>query len=306
MSNENPIPNLPPKLSSASALASKNEKASLMQFNNKESKPESITAKQLLLNSQQVENEELTVESAETFDDKTSNINESLAHIEITEQSVPDDVEHDVTSLGSEEDEVEEDNSHDDNLYGNSLEIIKHTGYLNTAIWAILTAAVTGLVAYFFTPGMSWLPLGVLGFFAGVIAAVDYKTHLIKNNHILVTAAVTVPLAIIVGLQLGWWNILGGVVSAILIMAIFLGLVIFVGFGSGGDIKYSPVPAFVLGVVNPLLPAIWFFYALIITALLLVIRKKKQTSFGEGMAIAAPLAIITVKFFYDLVGLPYL
>jgi hypothetical protein len=174
-------------------------------------------------------------------------------------------------------------------------------------VWAVLTATVTGTVAFFFTPGdFTWIALSVLGFMTGVIAAVDRKTHLIKNQHTILTAILTAPLAIWVGFTLGGWNILFGLLSAAVVFGVFIFLVIKANFGSGGDIKFSPVPAFALGVVNPLISALWLFYALIITVILLIVRKQKSTSFGEGMAISLPFAIFSVYALYSMTGLAYM
>lgn len=218
-----------------------------------------------------------------------------------------EELKEEVLSERSEAGETEDElNEHSDNLYGGPWEIIQYTGVARTAIWAVLTAALSGAAAFFFAPGPSWIMVTVFAFFAGAIAAVDSKTHLIKNRHSLITAAVSLPLGIFVASQLGWWNLLGGAVSAIAIMGTLLLLVIFVGFGSGGDLKFSPIPAFVLGVINPFLAALWFFLSLITTMVLLVTSKKKEIAFGTGMAIALPIAIIATKFFFDVAGLPYL
>lgn len=191
--------------------------------------------------------------------------------------------------------------------YGGPWGIIKHTGYVTVAVWALLTAAATGAAAYFLTPGdYTWIALSVLGFMTGAIAAVDRKTHLIKNQHTILTAILTVPLALLAAINLGGWNILYGLISAIVIFGVFFLLIVFVNFGSGGDIKFAPIPAFALGVVNPMVAVLWLFYSLIITVAILAIRKQKTTSFGEGMAISLPLAIASVYGMYSLAGLPYM
>lgn len=195
-----------------------------------------------------------------------------------------------------------------EDTYGGPWGIIKYTGYVPVAIWAVTTAAVTGTVGLFFTPGdFTWVVLAVLGFMTGVIAAVDRKTHLIKNQHTILTAGLVVPLSVVaVFFGLNAWNLLFGLLSAVVVFGVFIFLVIKVNFGSGGDIKFSPVPAFALGVVNPLISALWLFYALIITVILLVIRKEKSTSFGEGMAISLPFAILSVWALYSMTGLAYM
>jgi hypothetical protein len=203
--------------------------------------------------------------------------------------------------------ETSEDAEPVEDIYGGPWGIIKHTGYIPVALWAVLTAAVTGAVSYFFTPGdYTWIALSVLGFMTGVIAAVDRKTHLIKNQHTILTAILTVPLAVWAGINLGGWPILFGLLSAAVVFGVFIFLVIKANFGSGGDIKFSPVPAFALGVVNPLISALWLFYALIITVILLIVRKEKSTSFGEGMAISLPFAIFSVYALYSMTGLAYM
>lgn len=202
---------------------------------------------------------------------------------------------------------------HDDNLYGNAWEIIKYSGISMTFIWGALSGVVAGVAGYFFAPQPSWVLLAVLGFFVGVIANVDRKTHLIKNAHTLTMLVVSLPLAAYVASQLGWWNLLGGLVSGVAIMGVFLLLIIFVGFGSGGDLKSAPVVAFALGVVNPLIPAIWFFLALVITTVLIVVRsskktqlKERNTSFGEGMAAAIPLAVIATYLAFSASSIAYM
>lgn len=203
--------------------------------------------------------------------------------------------------------ETSEDVEPVEDIYGGPWGIIKHTGYIPVAVWAVLTATVTGAVSYFFTPGdYTWIALSVLGFMTGVIAAVDRKTHLIKNQHTILTAILTVPLAVWAGINLGGWPILFGLLSAAVVFGVFIFLVIKANFGSGGDIKFSPVPAFALGVVNPLISALWLFYALIITVILLIVRKEKSTSFGEGMAISLPFAIFSVYALYSMTGLAYM
>jgi Flp pilus assembly protein protease CpaA len=202
---------------------------------------------------------------------------------------------------------AEESEEDEEDPYGGAWGIIKHTGYVPVAVWAVLTAVITGASAYFFAPGdFTWIALGVLGFMTGVIAAVDRKTHLIKNQHTIATAIVTIPLSVIAALQLSAWNILFGALAAVLVFGVFIFLIIKVNFGSGGDIKFSPIPAFALGVVNPLISALWLFYALIITVILLVVRKEKRTSFGEGMAISFPFAIASVYALYSMAGLSYM
>lgn len=235
-----------------------------------------------------------------------------------TESTLKDAIltETSATDLNLEKPETEEltssENSEDGeaeevDIYGGPWGIIKHTGYLNVAVWAVLTAVITGATAFFLTPGdFTWIALGVLGFMTGVVAAVDRKTHLIKNQHTIATAILTVPLALLVAFNLGTWNVLFGVIAAVAVFGVFIFLILKVGFGSGGDIKFSPVPAFALGVVNPLISALWLFYALIITVILLIVRKQKSTSFGEGMAISLPFAIASVYALYAMTGLPYM
>ena len=209
-------------------------------------------------------------------------------------------------SKTDEKKEEELDDSHDGNKYGNAWEIIQHTGVAFTATLAILSAVVAGAAAYFFAPQPAWIAIAALGFFMGLVAAVDLKTHLIKDQHTIIAAIVTVPLGIFVASQLGWWNLLGGGVTAIAIFASFFALILFANFGSGGDIKFSPIPSFVLGVVNPLLGALWMFLALVFSFILLVSLKAKYVPFGAGMAIALPVAIVATKFAFDAVGLVYL
>jgi hypothetical protein len=234
----------------------------------------------------------LTIDSTET-----SETDVTLGQVEAPEEAK-------TTEPSETSEEIEDD------PYGGPWGIIKHTGYVPVALWAILTAAVTGAVAYFFTPHTGspaiWITLGVLGFMTGVIAAVDRKTHLIKNQHTILTAILTGPLAVWAGITLGGWNILFGLLSSVVVFGVFIFLVIKANFGSGGDIKFSPVPAFALGVVNPLISALWLFYALIITVILLMVRKQKSTSFGEGMAISLPFAILSVYALYSMTGLAYM
>lgn len=226
------------------------------------------------------------------------------AGLEFDETQLKPTAENITEVQGKEETEIPED--HRDDRYGNGWEIIKHTGVATTAIWAVLSAGAAGAAAFFFAPGPSWILMAVFGFFAGAIGAVDAKTHLIKNVHTVITAAATVPLAVFVASQLGWWNLLGGAISAICLFGTLIALIIFVGFGSGGDLKFSPVPGFALGVINPFLAVLWFFIAMIVTMVILIVGKKKETAFGVGMVIAVPIAIVATYFCYQLVGLPYM
>lgn len=237
--------------------------------------------------------------SLEIDSTEISETDEALGQVESSE-----DVEG---SEDSGKTETSEDTEPVEDVYGGPWGIIKHTGYVPVAVWAVLTAAVTGTVSYFFTPGdYTWIALSILGFMTGVIAAVDRKTHLIKNQHTILTAILTVPLAVWVGITLGGWNLLSGAIAAVAVFGVFIFLILKVGFGSGGDIKFSPIPAFALGVVNPLISALWLFYALIITVILLIVRKQKSTSFGEGMAISLPFAILSVYALYSMTGLAYM
>lgn len=254
--------------------------------------------------------EEVADLSTETTLEPKENNEDSVVIIDSTETSETD------VALGQVESpsegymkEIETSEPNENDPYG-PWGIIKHTGYVAVALWAVFTAAMTGAVAYFFTPHTgspaTWITLAVLGFMTGVIAAVDRKTHLIKNQHTIATAIVTVPLAVWSGITLGGWNILFGLLASVVVFGVFIFLVIKANFGSGGDIKFSPVPAFALGVVNPLISALWLFYALIITVILLMVRKQKSTSFGEGMAISLPFAIFSVYALYSMTGLTYM
>jgi hypothetical protein len=198
------------------------------------------------------------------------------------------------------------DETHDGNRYGGPWAIIKHVGVVYTAVWAVLSAVASGAAAYYFAPQPAWIVVTVFAFFAGVIAAVDSKTHLIKNEHTLVTGIITVPLAAFLAFQLGPWNLLGGGISAAVTMGTLLLLAVFIGFGSGGDLKFSPLPGFVLGVINPILAALWFFLSLVVTMVLLLVNKKKEFAFGAGMVIAIPIALVVTKILFDAAGLPYL
>lgn len=250
-----------------------------------------------------VETPEPAVESL-SVEDVTENIVKETLHSETSDTDVA--LGQEVKSEEGTEDTEDKEDSKED-TYGGPWGIIKHTGYVPVAVWAVLTAVVTGASAYFFAPGdYTWIALGILGFMTGVIAAVDRKTHLIKNQHTIATAIVTIPLSVLVALNLNALNIVFGLLAAALVFGVFIFLIIKVNFGSGGDIKFSPVPAFALGVVNPLISALWLFYALIITVILLIVRKEKRTSFGEGMAISFPFAIASVYALYSVAGLPYM
>lgn len=249
--------------------------------------------------------------STETTSERKENDSESAVIVDATETSETDVALGQVESPSEENfEELETSETNEDDPYGGPWGIIKHTGYVPVALWAVLTSVMTGAVAYFFTPHTgspaTWITLAVLGFMTGVIAAVDRKTHLIKNQHTILTAILTVPLAVWSGITLGGWNILFGLLASVVVFGVFIFLVIKANFGSGGDIKFSPVPAFALGVVNPLISALWLFYALIITVILLMVRKQKSTSFGEGMALSLPFAIFSVYALYSMTGLAYM
>jgi len=203
---------------------------------------------------------------------------------------------------------VEDEEIHDDKYYGNAWEIIQYAGVAKTTVWAVLSAAVSGLAGYFFAPGPSWIMLTVIGFFLGVIAAVDLKTLLIKNTHTLITAAFALPLGVFVASQLGWLNLVGGLITAAAVMGTLLLLVIFVGFGSGGDLKFSPVIGFVLGVINPMVAVLWFFISMVLTMIMIIVfsPKKKVFPFGVGMVMAVPIAVIVTNLLFVAAHLPYM
>lgn len=309
MSNEYPEP---PKLSSAKNLMSKPVQPKQpvetpIPEDRKQSTPGSLFPPVPTTMSQEVKpeppnEEELPeVEIKEASPVTTSN---DASEVDtVMEQSVTPEAETADEELSEAKEPVED-------VYGGPWGIIKHTGYVPVAVWAVLTSLLTGGVGYFFAPShgspATWITFAVLGFMTGVIAAVDRKTHLIKNQHTLLTAALTVPLAVWAGIMLGGWNILYGLLASIVVFGVFIFLVIKANFGSGGDIKFSPVPAFALGVVSPLISALWLFYALIITVILLVVRGQKRTSFGEGMAISLPFAIVSVWALYAMTGLSYM
>lgn len=185
--------------------------------------------------------------------------------------------------------------------------IIKHTGYFTVVLWAVLTAAATGLAAHFLAPGEhTWILGTVLGFMTGLIGAVDNKTYLIKDQHTIITAILTVPLAVWVALSLSPWNLLWGIISAVVVFGVFIFLVNKVNFGSGGDIKFAPVPAFALGVISPLIAVFWLFFAMIVAFIIIIVKKKNKTAFGVGMAVSMPLAIASICGIYALTGMPYL
>jgi len=195
---------------------------------------------------------------------------------------------------------------HNDNRYGNAWEIVQYSGVTQTFLWGFIIAALSGVTAWFFAPQPAWVAATLLGFTTGFIARIDNKTRLIKNTHTLITLAVTVPASLWVASQLGWMNLLGGVISSAVVIVTFILLIWLVGFGSGGDLKYAPVAAFTLGTINPLIAALWFFEALIITVILLLVRKNKETSFGEGMALAIPLSIISTWGLFTLTHIAYI
>lgn len=181
--------------------------------------------------------------------------------------------------------------------------IFKETGIFFTLMWAVGIAAASGGAAYMFArPAL--IPVAILGFLIGIIAAIDIKTHLIKDMHTVIIAAISIPLTVWYALTAGSaWNLLWGAGIAAIIFGVFLFLVWFTGFGSGGDIKFSPIPAFILGTINPLIGIIWFFISLLITALALSLSRKKQTAFGLGMALALPTSIAVTYYLYQLAGM---
>ena len=251
------------------------------------------------------EPDEKTISSTSKNEDTEASKLEEVLSSEASETGAPRQGDSEPPE-GASSEELEKEDAETD-TYGGALGIIKHTGYVTVGVWAVLTAVVTGVTAHFLAPGdYTWIALGVLGFMTGVIAAVDRKTHLIKNQHTVATAILTVPLSLLVAFNLGVWNFLFGLIAAVAVFGVFIFLILKVNFGSGGDIKFSPVPAFALGVVNPLISALWLFYALIITVVLLVVRKEKSTSFGEGMAISLPFAVASVFALYAMTGLPYM
>lgn len=212
-------------------------------------------------------------------------------------------------TLSSEESEVigEDEEAEPKRINFGPWEIIKHTGYFTVALWAVLTGTATGLAAHYLAPGdHTWILGTVLGFMTGLIGAVDNKTHLIKDRHTVITAILTVPLAIWVAFSLSSWNLLFGIISAAVVFGAFIFLVRRVNFGSGGDIKFAPIPAFALGVISPLIAVVWLFYAMVAALIILLVQKTNRTAFGTGMAISLPFAIASICGIYALVGMPYL
>lgn len=317
MSNEYPEP---PKLSSAKNLMNrpvqpKPAVESPTPADDEQTAPRSVFPQVPTLPEAQEKPAEVVAEETpvETViaEDSQAEANPVIDSTETSETDVAlGQVEAPETSEEGEEEETPEKRKPVEDVYGGPWGIIKHTGYVPVALWAVLTGAVTGVTGYFFAPSngspATWITLAVLGFMTGMIAAIDRKTHLIKNQHTILTAILTAPLAIWAGFMLGGWNILFGLLAAVVVFGVFIFLVIKANFGSGGDIKFSPVPAFALGVVSPLISALWLFYALIVTVILLVVRGQKSTSFGEGMAISLPFAIFSVYAMYAMTGLAYM
>lgn len=183
--------------------------------------------------------------------------------------------------------------------WGGSWDIVKHTGYVRVLLWALIISGLTYAASTLISqPTKIGFVFTALGFMAGVIAAIDRKTRLIKNEHTLLTFILTVPAMVIGQIHYGTpLNLLWGGIGAVSVFLVFFILIFLTGFGSGGDLKFSPIPAFVLGVLSPLTSIIWLFLAFILTAINMVIFKKKETSFGEGMAIAIPITLLLAALF---------
>lgn len=192
------------------------------------------------------------------------------------------------------------------------LTIVKYAGVQHTLLWGMLFALLTaGSVLMSSSIADGFVPaFAVLGFGIGAVAWIDLKTHLIKNAHSLNLAWV-IGLLTVLGAWLSsdWSSLIWGVVAAAIVMVTFILLVVFVNFGSGGDIKFSPIPALLLGAASSVLTAlIWLFMSFIFAMVFLIIGQKMENrnfiAFGPAMAFSLPLTILLSDLLYQSVGLP--
>lgn len=188
------------------------------------------------------------------------------------------------------------------------LEIIKVTGLPLVIISAVVSGALAFASAYFFHVPEAFYPaVAALGLGIGALAAIDYKTRTVKDEHNIVLAIVTVGLTIYGASQTEWFTLLTGGIGVIVCFGTFFALIFLTHFGSGGDIKLSPIPAFVLGAINPLAGVAWLFVAMIITGISLIIAIKTQKMLWHlpGFALSIPITLAIVPALYSLANLPY-
>lgn len=198
------------------------------------------------------------------------------------------------------------------------VEIISYTGWTLTIVSGVIGTLLAILGAYLFSTPVEFYPaLAVLGLGLGALAAIDYKTHTIKNEHTIALAVVGIPLAIFGASQVdltvlgtdssGWLTLVVGAVMAILCFGVFFVLIFITGFGSGGDLKLSPVPGFILGVINPFAAIVWLFAAFVLTGIGMVLVKRfKFVAFGPGMILGVPLGLGAASLLFQVANLTYI
>jgi len=187
------------------------------------------------------------------------------------------------------------------------IEIIKRSNTGLVLVSGALGGAVAALATYFYAPIEYIAVMALIGFGLGALARIDKVFHTIKNEHTITLAALAVPLTVISAFYGGdIWDLAWAAGTAVVVFGIFIVLILITGFGSGGDIKLSPVPAFALGAISPIAAILWLFLAFIFTLFSLLFSRGKNFAFGPAMALAVSVSIVLTFFAYQAAHLPYL
>ena len=170
----------------------------------------------------------------------------------------------------------------------------------NSRVLLTVAPAAAGAIALAIAlgVGLGWYaaPLTLVAAATGYIAVKDMWTLTIRDRDTLPIVAGVIGLTAAAALLHGdAWPVAGAAISAAFIFAfLFVQAWLFGGVG-GGDIKYSPAPAFALGALSPLLALLWLLLALIASLGVGAVRHRRTGSnaipLGPGMAVAIPLAI---------------
>lgn len=164
---------------------------------------------------------------------------------------------------------------------------------------AAIMAGTALMPAGFTIPSALWPALVILTFGLGALARLDVLTHLIRDRHTAVLAAVTVPAVVwaawsgVTVYGFPYWAV--ALAAAVFAFVFLLGVAMVAGFVGGGDIKLSPLPAAVLAGTGLMTPFVWFFltfgFALIAFLVLKATGSQvKRAPLGPFMALAAILA----------------
>jgi hypothetical protein len=188
----------------------------------------------------------------------------------------------------------------------------KLLGNFRTWLWAALSAAASGTVAFLLLDPLPATVVTVVAFGAGALGYIDQRTKLILNQHSLALSAVLVGALLM--FQVSMWPepvLLTAVLAAAGVFLTMVLLWFITGFASGGDIKLAPVIAAGLAVVSPLTPFLWlmlaFILSMFVTAVNTITRGPKagQTvPMAPLMAAAVPIAVAGTAWVYTLMLMP--